>query len=148
MALEPISTAYFINPSRQSVCLYVYSPTVARRRLGKNFQIVARQRLGKNVDEATNSYTTTKDLLDASFSMRSVSYQRKRAILTVTSCYSILFALCSDSLTCNILLILNGYLFSYYDCRRSVFVHFTNIYTSEYFYVSLHPLFRSVRIIL
>jgi hypothetical protein len=25
MALEPISTAYFINPSHWSVCLYVYS---------------------------------------------------------------------------------------------------------------------------
>jgi hypothetical protein len=24
MAPEPISTAYFINPSHQSVCLYVY----------------------------------------------------------------------------------------------------------------------------
>jgi hypothetical protein len=35
MAPEPISTAYFINPSHQSVCLYVYSPIVARQRLGK-----------------------------------------------------------------------------------------------------------------
>jgi hypothetical protein len=26
MAPEPISTAYFINPSHQSVCLYVYPP--------------------------------------------------------------------------------------------------------------------------
>jgi hypothetical protein len=26
IASEPISTAYFINPSHQSVCLYVYSP--------------------------------------------------------------------------------------------------------------------------
>jgi hypothetical protein len=29
MAPEPISTAYFINPSRQSVCLYVYPRIVA-----------------------------------------------------------------------------------------------------------------------
>jgi hypothetical protein len=28
MAPEPISTAYFINPSHQSVCLYVYSQTL------------------------------------------------------------------------------------------------------------------------
>jgi hypothetical protein len=28
---EPISTAYFINPSHQSVCLYVYPPIVARQ---------------------------------------------------------------------------------------------------------------------
>jgi hypothetical protein len=26
MATEPISTAYFMNPSHQSVCLYVYPP--------------------------------------------------------------------------------------------------------------------------
>jgi hypothetical protein len=43
MALEPISTAYFRNPSHQSVCLYVH-PT-----------IVARQRLGNNVTAATNT---------------------------------------------------------------------------------------------
>jgi hypothetical protein len=43
MAPEPISTAYFINPSHQSVCLYVYP------------LIVARQRLGKNVTAATNT---------------------------------------------------------------------------------------------
>jgi hypothetical protein len=42
MAPEPILRAYFINPYRQFVWLYVY-PT-----------IVARQRLGKNVTAATN----------------------------------------------------------------------------------------------
>jgi hypothetical protein len=42
-APEPISTAYFINPLHQSVCLYVYP------------LIVARQRLGKNVTTATNA---------------------------------------------------------------------------------------------
>jgi hypothetical protein len=36
MALEPISTAYFINPSHQSVCLYVYPPVGARQQQGKN----------------------------------------------------------------------------------------------------------------
>jgi hypothetical protein len=49
MAPEPISTAYFINAYRQSVCLYVY---------------VARQRLGKNVAASTNTYATTEELLD------------------------------------------------------------------------------------
>jgi hypothetical protein len=44
MAREPISTAYFMNPSHQSVCLYVYP------------LIVARQRLGKNVTRATNTH--------------------------------------------------------------------------------------------
>jgi hypothetical protein len=65
MAPEPISTAYFINLSHQSVCLHVYPP------------IVARQGLGKNVTAATNTHATIEELLDASFSMRSMSYERK-----------------------------------------------------------------------
>jgi hypothetical protein len=60
VAPEAISTAYFINPSHQSVCLYVY-PT-----------IVARQRLWKNVTQATNIHVT----IELSFSMRSM-YERK-----------------------------------------------------------------------
>jgi hypothetical protein len=55
MALALISAAYFINPSRQSVFLYVY-PT-----------IVARQRLGKNVSATTNTRNNRI----------AVSYQRK-----------------------------------------------------------------------
>jgi hypothetical protein len=51
MAPEPISTAYFINPSDQSVCLYVYPP------------IVAMQRLGKNITAATNAHVI-EELLD------------------------------------------------------------------------------------
>jgi hypothetical protein len=39
---EPISTAYFINLSHQSVCLYVQL-------------VVARQRLGKYIPTATNT---------------------------------------------------------------------------------------------
>jgi hypothetical protein len=62
MAPEPISTAYFINPSHQSLCMYVYS-------------IVARQRLGINVTGAKNKHAT-EELCDA-FSMRSVTYQKK-----------------------------------------------------------------------
>jgi hypothetical protein len=65
MAPEPISTAYFINPSHQRVCLYVYPP------------IVAGQQLGKNVIAATNTHEIIEELLDASFCMRSVSQQRK-----------------------------------------------------------------------
>jgi hypothetical protein len=61
MALEPISTAYLINPFHQSMRLYVYA---------------ARQQLGKNVTAATN-IQATKELLHTSFSMRSVSYQSK-----------------------------------------------------------------------
>jgi hypothetical protein len=65
MALEPVSTAYFINPSHQSVCLYVYP------------HIFVRQRLGKNVTVATNTHATIEELMNALFSMWSVSYQRK-----------------------------------------------------------------------
>jgi hypothetical protein len=63
--LEPISTAYLINPSHQSVCLYVYS------------SVIAKQLLGNNVTAAKNIYSTVEDLFNASFSMRSLSYQRK-----------------------------------------------------------------------
>jgi hypothetical protein len=49
MTLEPISTAHFINPSHQSVCLYVYPP------------MVPRQRLGKNVTAATNTHATIEE---------------------------------------------------------------------------------------
>jgi hypothetical protein len=59
VAPERISAAYFINSFPQAVCVYVYPP------------IVARQRLGKNVTAARF------ELLAASFSVRSVSYQKK-----------------------------------------------------------------------
>jgi hypothetical protein len=65
MAPEPISSAYLINPTHQSVCLYVYPSTVARQRLAKSFTI------------ATNTHATVEELLESSFSMLSVSYQRK-----------------------------------------------------------------------
>jgi hypothetical protein len=77
MTSEPISTAYFKKPSHQSVSLYVYPLIVARQRIGKNPPIAARQRLGKNATAATNTHETIKEFLEASFSMRSVSYQGK-----------------------------------------------------------------------
>jgi hypothetical protein len=36
MAPEPISTAYFINPSRKSLCLCVYPHIIARQALSKH----------------------------------------------------------------------------------------------------------------
>jgi hypothetical protein len=65
MAPEPISTAYFENPSHQSVCLYVYPP------------VVARQQLSKKVTASTTIQATVEELLDVSFSMLSGSSQRK-----------------------------------------------------------------------
>jgi hypothetical protein len=69
MTPEPISVAY----SHWS--LSVYPRIVARQRLGKNFLIVDRQRLSKNVTAATNTHATIEELLDTSFSVRTVSYQ-------------------------------------------------------------------------
>jgi hypothetical protein len=50
---------------------------IARQRLGKNPPIVAMQRLGRNVTAVTNTHATIEELLDASFSMWSVSSQGK-----------------------------------------------------------------------
>jgi hypothetical protein len=66
-APEPISKAHFINPSHQSMCLYVYPA------------IFARQRLGKNITAAMNTHTI-EQLFYAPFSIRTVSYQRKVGI--------------------------------------------------------------------
>jgi hypothetical protein len=52
-------------------------PIIARQRHGKNSPIVARQRLGRNVTAVTNTHTTIEELLDASFSMWPVPYQEK-----------------------------------------------------------------------
>jgi hypothetical protein len=60
MAPEPILMEYFIN-----LCMYVYHP------------IIASQRFSKNVTAAMNTHATIEELLDASFSMRLVSFQRK-----------------------------------------------------------------------
>jgi hypothetical protein len=63
MALEPISAAYFINPTRHSVCLYAYPLSL----IGN----------GSVKDTAVRNKYATTELLDATFFMRSVSYQRK-----------------------------------------------------------------------
>jgi hypothetical protein len=60
MVPEPISTAYFINPSHLSVCVSLLS-----------------ENLFKNVTAATNEHTKIEELVDASFSTQSVSYRRK-----------------------------------------------------------------------
>jgi hypothetical protein len=75
MAPQPISTACLMKPV--SLCLYVYPLVVARQRLGKNFSIIAKQRLDKNITAPTNTHAIIEELLDASFSMRYVTYQGK-----------------------------------------------------------------------
>jgi hypothetical protein len=60
MAHEPISVAHFINPSHQSVRLYVLPPLIARKWLDKHIPAA-----------------TIEAFLETSFSTRSVSYRRK-----------------------------------------------------------------------
>jgi hypothetical protein len=77
MATEPVLTAYFINPFHQSVSVYLplllflgqgsvksIPPFIARQRLNKHFP---HQRI----------HATVEKLLDVSFCMPSVSYQRR-----------------------------------------------------------------------
>jgi hypothetical protein len=52
MPPEIISSAYLINPSNQSACLYIY------------FFIVARQRLSENVTAATSTHASIEEFLD------------------------------------------------------------------------------------
>jgi hypothetical protein len=54
---------FMISPFCLRVCIYI------------SFPIVARQRHGKPLPGATNTHT--EELLDTSFSMRSVSYEKK-----------------------------------------------------------------------
>jgi hypothetical protein len=63
MAPEPIPTAYFINRSHQSVCRCI--------------SLLGNDSVKKNATAATNTHATIEELLDASFSMRSVSYQKE-----------------------------------------------------------------------
>jgi hypothetical protein len=62
MVSEPNSTAYKSLPS---VCVCVYP------------LIISRQRLGKKFAAATNTHATKEEFLEASFSMRSLSYHEK-----------------------------------------------------------------------
>jgi hypothetical protein len=64
LAPEPLSMAYCINPFHQSVLLYVYSVTVARKRLGKK------------VTTATNKHEAI-ELLGPLFSIWSILQQSK-----------------------------------------------------------------------
>jgi hypothetical protein len=54
-----------LHRSHLSVCLYMYP------------FIIARQRIDKNFNRARNIDATIEELLHSSFSIRSVSYQRK-----------------------------------------------------------------------
>jgi hypothetical protein len=77
MTTEPISAAYFINPSTQSLCPYVYEYTF----------IVARKLLGKHVPAATNTHNDTRIIWGVLFyAIRDVSEESRRLVLPRTSC--------------------------------------------------------------
>jgi hypothetical protein len=79
LALEPISTAYLINPSYQSVCLYVYPSTVAR------------QWLGKNVSAAMNTNVNTRRIVGrvVFYAVRVVSTESRGLVLPRPFCTSL-----------------------------------------------------------
>jgi hypothetical protein len=72
IAPEPISTAYFISVSHQSVCLYVH---------------VARQRLRKNFTSETNTQVKIKKVAGrVVFYTVLVSKESRRLVLHYTYC--------------------------------------------------------------
>jgi hypothetical protein len=78
MAPEPISTAYYINPSHQSVCLYMY---------------VDRQRLGKKI-YCGNEYTRNNKRIVTCIvfnAIRVVWKETRRLVIPRTSCYILIF---------------------------------------------------------
>jgi hypothetical protein len=78
MAPKPISTAYFINPSHQSMCLYVYPSMIVRQRLGKNFTAATNAR--------NNSIIVGRVVL---YAVRVVSKESRWLFLPRTSCFFI-----------------------------------------------------------
>jgi hypothetical protein len=75
MAPESIWTAHFINPYHQSVCLYTYTP------------IVARQRLSKYIPAATNARNNRRNFGRVVFYMiRVMSKKSRRLMLPIIYC--------------------------------------------------------------
>jgi hypothetical protein len=69
--------------------------------------VIRRQRLGKDVTAVTNTDASLEELLDASFSMRSVSYQRKEEMRSSKN-FLFVYTLfeCSDFMDKNLLTLL------------------------------------------
>jgi hypothetical protein len=81
MAPAIISTAYFINPSHQSVsvCISLLS-LLGKGSVNCILPFVATQRLSKNVTVLNNAHATIKELLDAS-----IKVQLLRLLLSLVS---------------------------------------------------------------
>jgi hypothetical protein len=63
MAPEPFSAAYFINPSDQSVCLYVY-PLSLQGNGSTSINILSLLGNGSEKHYRANEYATVEELLD------------------------------------------------------------------------------------
>jgi hypothetical protein len=75
MAFELISAVYFINPTHQSVCLYVYPSTFAR------------QGLSKNVTAAMNTHNNKRIVVRIIFCEIRVLKESRQLVLPSTSCF-------------------------------------------------------------
>jgi hypothetical protein len=85
---KKISTAYFINPSHQSVCLMCIPPIVARQRLGKVYpSFIARQWLGKRVPAETKHFWRGRF-----YAVRDSSKECRRIVLPRTYCVMLFMA--------------------------------------------------------
>jgi hypothetical protein len=87
---ERISVTFFINPSHQSVCLYVYPYILLGNGTVNNPPIVARHRLYKKVAAVPYAHAAIEDLLDVSISIQSSAYLGK---YTINSSQNFLFIL-------------------------------------------------------
>jgi hypothetical protein len=76
-----ISTAYFINPSHQSACLYAYS------------HITARKRLGKNVTAATNTRNSRIVWCVVFYAVRVVWKESRQLVLPRSSSFTAVCAI-------------------------------------------------------
>jgi hypothetical protein len=76
MAPEPISAAYFINPSHQFICLYVCPPIAARQRIEK-------KRYRGNEYTRGNRRIVGRVVF---YAIRVVSKESRRFVLPRTSC--------------------------------------------------------------
>jgi hypothetical protein len=90
MVTEPISTSSFVSPSHQSLCLYVY-PSYHCKATAR-LSVFLHSVLGNgsiNMFPWQRINRTLEELMGASFSMRSMSYQRRVYGLCVSSylCY-------------------------------------------------------------
>jgi hypothetical protein len=78
MATELVSAACFVNPSHQSVCLYVYPSCRCKATVRLSVTLLSVLGNGSiNTFPRQRIHGTIEELLDSSFSMRSMSYQRR-----------------------------------------------------------------------